>query len=290
MKWIWALCFLMVFIIKAEASRQVLGQASSVAPQLRYAANAMGAYVPVISGSCSTPQPIDCVATAPSGALVAGITANAAAQFGPVQIYMRDSAICQFDNQPVLDDNAIVGSGQCHDVSTARTAIANTTGFFGRVLAPTHISVGPTGATGSTGSQGVAGVMGATGAQGIQGIQGTTGIQGATGATGSTGASAAYYLNGTLVTSPVKDFTYTGTTSSSGTATVSLSAIGCTSLIGLPTVNCQSGAVCTPQTTASSSTSASVLTSGGTTVSIVGINILSLSASALSYSVSGKCI
>lgn len=98
-----------------------------------------------------------------------------------------------------------------------------------------------------------------------------------------------YYLNGTLITQTVKDLTYTGTTASNGTATINISALSCTQLVGLPTVDCQSGSLCTPQSSSSSVSSVAVLTNGGTTVSIVGINIVSLASSAIAYSMKLKC-
>jgi hypothetical protein len=92
-----------------------------------------------------------------------------------------------------------------------------------------------------------------------------------------------FYLNGTLQTATVKCGYYTGTTAANGTATVSYSGLGLTTVFGPPNVSMSNAAASTGQVTSYTNTSANILTQGGTTISIVGINILSLSGSAMPY-------
>lgn len=115
-------------------------------------------------------------------------------------------------------------------------------------------------------------------------------VNGQTCALGSscTITSVSYYLNGTLIAgtgSGLKIGVYTGTTSGSGTATISLTGMGLGTILGFPTVNAQGAGPFTTNTTASSTSSVSILINSGSVVTILGINIISLGGAAVPYSV-----
>lgn len=98
------------------------------------------------------------------------------------------------------------------------------------------------------------------------------------------GAGASMYLNGTVQGGARCDFV-TGTTSAAGTATVNITGMGYSSLIGIPQVSLTSSSIGIPIITSYSATSISVLAQGTNVVSILGINVTTFSNSALSFSV-----
>ena len=172
---------------------------------------------------------------------------------------------------------------------TGQTGAAGPQGIAG-VAGPTG-PAGSNGTNGATGAQGPAGPTGTTGptgpagATGATGPTGNTGAAGSTGATGSTGpAGVLWYLNGSAQTN-VKCGIWTGTTSSSGTATKNITSLGISTVLGQPTVNALGTGPYTTNATSFTATSVSILINAGSTVSIVGINIISLSGAAVPYSV-----
>lgn len=141
---------------------------------------------------------------------------------------------------------------------------------------------GQTGAQGPTGATGNTGPTGSTGSQGPTGSTGATGSAGAPGPTGSAGVT--WYLNGTVETA-VKCGIFTGTTSGAGTATVSLTSLAISTVLGQPTVNALGAGPYTTNATSISPTSVSILVNAGTVITILGINIISLGGAAVPYSV-----
>lgn len=295
----------LIGISKAQSTVQYSG-----VPQIRYVdGSPISAGQPVSKLDCT--YIINCVQPASSTSVIAGIALMTEPGAGnPTYVLMHGVADCTFDNTMVIGDLVLANNGFCHDSGTQNiAALSSTTNIVGSLTAiktstfgsvtliapatqgraypqgPTGAtgatgSVGPTGPTGAQGITGSTGAQGSTGATGTAGTNGTNGAVGATGVTGATGpAGVTWYLNGVAQTN-VKCDILTGTTNSSGTITFNISGMGYTSILGQPQPSVQA----TTGTVSLGTFSASAITlnaTSGTTISIVGINILSLAAAAV---------
>lgn len=92
------------------------------------------------------------------------------------------------------------------------------------------------------------------------------------------------YLNGALQSS-VKCDIATGTTSGAGVATINISGMGYTSLLGIPQTQISNGTIGSIITTSYSASSVSILAQGTTTISLLGSNVTLFANAALPYTV-----
>lgn len=100
----------------------------------------------------------------------------------------------------------------------------------------------------------------------------------------SPGIAAQWFLNGVQQAS-VKCDVVTGTTAANGTATINISGMGFTSLLGAPQPAVVNSALAPIVVTAASATSISVLAQSSSVISLLGNNITLFANAALPYTV-----